>query len=138
MDGVGYQHKYNPLDQVKSVKSMTWQQQSESLEPLCTAKGSHTGSGQRIAQFILAISFNKRVILCEQYFGKIMKKCLQISNINILKKLLKKVTIQRTNSPFRMVVHHKTAEMPIMPCTKWGPENSVYQHGVHKTHWKCV
>ena len=130
MDGVGYQHKYNPLDQVKSVKTMTWQQQSESLEPLCTAKGSHTGSGQRIAQFILAISFNKRV--------KNHEECLQISNINILKKLLKKVTIQRTNSPFRMVIHHKTAEMPIMPCTKWGPENSVYQHGVHKTHWKCV
>ena len=29
------------------------------------------GSGGRIAHFIVAISFNKRVILCEQYFGKI-------------------------------------------------------------------
>ena len=53
LDGVGYQqHKYNPADEAKSVKSMTWQQQSEGLDPLCTAKGSHTGSGGRIAHFI--------------------------------------------------------------------------------------
>ena len=28
-DGVGYQHKYNVFDEAKSVKSMTWTQQSE-------------------------------------------------------------------------------------------------------------
>ena len=27
--GVGYQHKYNVFDEAKSVKSMTWTQQSE-------------------------------------------------------------------------------------------------------------
>ena len=69
---------------------MTWRQRSEGLDPLCTGKGSHTGSGGRIAHFIVAISFNKGVILCEQYLEKSVEKCLQISYINILKKLLKK------------------------------------------------
>ena len=71
LNGVSYQHKYNPFDEAKSVKSMTWRQRSEALEPLCTAKGSHTKGSGRIAHFIVAISFNKGVILCEQYFGKI-------------------------------------------------------------------
>ena len=53
---------------------MTWQQQSEGLDPLFTAKGSHTVSGGRLAHFIVAISFNKGVILCEQYFGKISRE----------------------------------------------------------------
>ena len=50
---------------------MTWRQRSEGGAPLCTAKGSHTGSSGRIAHFIVAISFNKGAMLCEQYFGKI-------------------------------------------------------------------
>ena len=45
LDGVGYQHKYNPFDEAKSVKSMTCRQRNEGLDPLCTAKGIHTGSG---------------------------------------------------------------------------------------------
>ena len=61
---------------------------------------------------------------------KSMKKCLQISNINDLKKLLKNATVQRTNSFFMMVIYHKTAERRKMPCTKWVSKNSVYQHGV--------
>ena len=57
LNGVGYQHKYNPFDKAKSVKSMTWRQRSEGLDPLCTEKGSHTGSGGRIARFIVAIIY---------------------------------------------------------------------------------
>ena len=71
LDEVGYQHKYNSFDEAKSVKSMTWWQRSEGLDPLCTANGSYTGSGGRIAHFIVALCFNKGVILCEQHFGKI-------------------------------------------------------------------
>ena len=66
LDWVGYQHKYDPFDETKSVKSTTWWQQSVGLDSLCTAKGSHIGSGGRIAHFIVAISFDKGVILCEQ------------------------------------------------------------------------
>ena len=46
----------------KSVKSMTLGQRSEGLDPLCTAKGSHSGSGGKTAHFIVALSFNKGVI----------------------------------------------------------------------------
>ena len=38
LDGVGYQHKYNPFGEGKSVKSMIWRQRSEDLDSLCTAK----------------------------------------------------------------------------------------------------
>ena len=72
LDGVAYQHKYNPVDEARSVKIMTWRQRSEGLDPLCTTKGSHSGSGRRMTDFIVAISFNKKVILSEQYFGKII------------------------------------------------------------------
>ena len=83
LDKVDYQHKYNPFDEGKSVKSMTWRQQSEGLDPLCTGKGSHTDSGGTKAHFIVAISFNKGVILREQYFEKLVGKYLQILYINI-------------------------------------------------------
>ena len=53
---------------VKSVKRMTWRQQSEGLDALCTLKRSHVGTSGRIAHFIVAISFNKGLVLCEQYF----------------------------------------------------------------------
>ena len=41
---------------------------------------------------------------------------------NILKKPLKKATVQKENSLFRMVICHKTAERRIMTFTKWGPK----------------
>ena len=37
----------------------------------CTAKGSHVGSGGTVGHFLVAIAFNRGVILCEQYHGKI-------------------------------------------------------------------
>ena len=46
----------------KSIKSMTLGQRSEGLNSLCTAKGSHGGSGEKTTHFIVAISFNKGVI----------------------------------------------------------------------------
>ena len=53
---------------------MTWRQQSEGLDPLCAAKGSHTGSGWGTAHFIVAISFHKGIILCEPYFEKVSRE----------------------------------------------------------------
>ena len=50
---------------------MIWRQRSIGLGLICSAKGSQTGSGGRIAHFIVAISFNKCLVLCEHYFGKI-------------------------------------------------------------------
>ena len=57
LDWADYQHKHNLFDKAKSVKSMTWRQQSEGLDYLCAAKGSHNGSGERIAHFTVATSF---------------------------------------------------------------------------------
>ena len=55
---------------------MIWRQRSIGLGLICSAKGSQTGSGGRIAHFIVAISFNKCLILCEQYFRKISGEVL--------------------------------------------------------------
>ena len=41
------------------------------LQPKCTAKRSHVGSGGRVAQFIAAIAHQKCVVLCKQYERKI-------------------------------------------------------------------
>ena len=130
LDGVGYQHKYSPFDEAKSVKRMTWRQRSEGLDPLCIVKGSHTGSGGRMAHFIVAISFNKRAILCKQYFEKVSGKMFADFIHKHFKEAFGKSKNHRTNSFFRMVIHHKTAERRIISCTKWVTKNSVYQHGV--------
>ena len=71
LDGVGFQHKYNPLDEARSTKTMAWRRRDEGLEPMCTAKGSRVGSGGRVAHFMVAIAYGKGVILCEQYFGRL-------------------------------------------------------------------
>lgn len=71
LDGVGFQHKYNPFDEAKSTRTMAWRRRGEGLELNCTAKGSHVGSGGRVAHFLVAIAYNRGVILCEQYHGNI-------------------------------------------------------------------
>ena len=70
-DGATFQHKYNAFDEAKSTRTMAWRKKSEGLDLKCTAKGSHVGSGGKVAHFLVAVSFNRRVILCEQYHGNI-------------------------------------------------------------------
>ena len=50
---------------------MTLWQQGESLDPLCTGKGSHTGNGGRIAHFIVGILLIKESSYVSSIFGKI-------------------------------------------------------------------
>jgi len=71
LDGAGFQHKRNPCDEAKSCKSMAWRRKDEGLEPGCTAKGSHVGSGGTVAHFMVGICYDRGVILCQQYFGRI-------------------------------------------------------------------
>jgi len=71
LDGAGFQHKYNPYDEAKSIKTMAWRKKDEGLQRNCTAKGSHVGSGGRVLHFMVAISYSKGVVLCEQYEGRI-------------------------------------------------------------------
>ena len=71
LDGVGFTHKYNPHDQSLTPRTMTWRKASDGLSFNKTSKGSHEGSGGRTAHFIVAIAFNKGVILAEQYEGNL-------------------------------------------------------------------
>ena len=67
VDAAGFRHKCNPHDEVRSLRTMVWRLKNEGLHPHCTAKGSNVGSGGRVARFIVAITHQKGVILCEQY-----------------------------------------------------------------------
>ena len=50
---------------------MTSRKKSAGLDLNYTAKGSHVGSGGRVAYFLVAIAFNRGIILFEQYHGNI-------------------------------------------------------------------
>lgn len=71
LDGSSFTHKTNPRDQAKSRRSMVWRKKSEGLDPLCTAKGKKAGSGGRMAHYMVCISYQKGVMLCEQYTEKL-------------------------------------------------------------------
>ena len=67
LDGVSFVHKYNPADQARAPSGRIWRKQQEGLAFGCTAKGSHCGTGGRVARFMIALSYAKGVVLCEQY-----------------------------------------------------------------------
>ena len=67
LDGKSFVHKINPRDQVIAPKAREWRKKGEGLTPQCVAKGNKVGSGGRVAHFMVAISYNKGVIMCEQY-----------------------------------------------------------------------
>ena len=56
LDGVSFVHKYKPADQARSTQGRIWPKPEEGLSIGCTAKGSHCGSGGRMAKFMVAIS----------------------------------------------------------------------------------
>ena len=70
-DGASFQHKDNPFGEAKSTRTIAWRKKSEGLDLNCTVKGSDVGSEGRVVHFLLAIAFNRGVILCEQYHGHI-------------------------------------------------------------------
>ena len=69
LDGKGFEYKQNPRDQARAPKACEWRKKSEGLNYGCTSKGKKEGCVN--ANFMVAISFNKGVVLCEQYFGHI-------------------------------------------------------------------
>ena len=71
LDGVSFTHKYNPSDQARAPKTMAWRRRNEGLKYKCTTKGSHEGTGGKVAHFIAAIAHGKGMVLCEQYHGKL-------------------------------------------------------------------
>ena len=73
--GVGFTHKYNPSGQARAPRTMAWRRPNEGLKYKCTAKGSHEGTGGKVAHFFVAIAYGKGVVLCEQYHGKLNGQC---------------------------------------------------------------
>ena len=69
LDGVSFTHKYNPQDEARCHGSKAWKKASEAFE--VTAKGKKEGTGGRMASFYVAISYEKGVVMCEQYEGHI-------------------------------------------------------------------
>ena len=69
LDGVSFTHKFNPADQARAPKTMAWRRPNEGLKYKCTAKGSHEGTGGKVAHFFAAIGYGKGIVLCEQYHG---------------------------------------------------------------------
>ena len=66
-DGTGFTHKTNPYEDAMTCRGKNWRKDSEGLDDGCTSKGSKEGSGGRQAKFFVAISYDKGVILAEQY-----------------------------------------------------------------------
>ena len=71
LDGVGFTHKYNPFDQAQAPRTMAWRKRGNVLNVNHTSKGSHEGSGGRIAHFLVVIAYGKGVLLAEQYEGQL-------------------------------------------------------------------
>ena len=67
LDGVSFVHKFNPCEQARAPKGRVWRKSCEGLDPSCTAKGSHVGTGGRLVKLFVAISYGQGVICCKQY-----------------------------------------------------------------------
>ena len=71
VDGTSFVYKSNPHDQATAPRSMAWRKKKEGLDIHCTAKGEKSGKGGRSAAFMVGISYNSGVVLCEQYEGRL-------------------------------------------------------------------
>lgn len=66
-DGVGFLHKTNPCETAASCRGKVWRKVTEGLHSQCTAKGNKVGYGGKQVKFFVAISYDRGVILAEQY-----------------------------------------------------------------------
>ena len=69
VDGKGFQFKTNPQDMVRAPHAREWRLRGEGLKYGCTAKGSKERTVN--VNFIVGISYDSGVVLCEQYEGPI-------------------------------------------------------------------
>ena len=69
LNGKGFEYKMNPMDQARAPATREWRLKGEGLKFGCVAKGKKEGSKK--ANFMIAISHGKGVVLCKQYFGAI-------------------------------------------------------------------
>ena len=67
LDGVGFEYKTNPFDHARAPKSREWRRDDEGL--ILTTKGKKEGCTN--SNFMVGISYNKGVVLCDRYSGSI-------------------------------------------------------------------
>ena len=67
LDGVSFVYKANPLDQACAPKGRVWWKQSAGLTQGCLAKGSKSGMEGKVANFMVAVTQGKGVLVCERY-----------------------------------------------------------------------
>ena len=63
-DSRNFVHKINPQDQVMAPKARIRRGKNEGLK--FTSKEKKVGHGGKVGHFMVAISFNKAVVVCEQ------------------------------------------------------------------------
>ena len=66
LDGVSFVYKSNPMDQARAPHSRIWRKTSKGLKQGCVAKGSKAGTGGKLLKMIVAITYNKGVIICKK------------------------------------------------------------------------
>ena len=67
LDGVSFQHKMNPATQAQAPKGRSWRKPAEGLDTSCTAKGQKVGTGGRLVQLMVAVTYGEGILLCDQY-----------------------------------------------------------------------
>ena len=110
IDAAGFQDKYNPRVQARSIQTMTWRLKNEGLHPDCSAKGSHMGSGGRVVIFIVAIAHQKVLFYVKSMKAKLMETCSQISSKHTFKKLSVDAGFQKAKGFFKMDALYKTVK----------------------------
>ena len=68
LDGVGFEWKINPNTSVAGTRAMGWRKRSQGLDINQTAKGKK--EGKKNAYFYVGISYNKGVVMCKAYTGR--------------------------------------------------------------------
>ena len=115
LDGVSFWHKTNPVAEAKTPRGKIWRQRNEGLNPLCTAKGSHTCSGGKVVKMFVAISYGKGVIFCEQY-----EKCDGDYFLNFIRRNFRKL--------FR--ASGKTHSRPVETICSTGAPNDNFRENI--------
>ena len=59
LEGTGFTHKYNPLDKARSPPTITCRRPTDGLSFQPIAKGSHEGTGGKVAHFLVEIAYGK-------------------------------------------------------------------------------
>lgn len=67
LDGVSFVFKTKPKDQARAPKKRVWRKKCEGLKQGCVAKGRKEGTGANVVHMMVAVSYGKGVIICEEY-----------------------------------------------------------------------